>query len=333
MVVHALRLAAADGCLQQALTRLEGASGDVPAGLVEAVPAGSTALVHFTDRLFGPTPERAVDVLETLASRAQLALVLHDVPQPAEGADWYARRRAAYARLAGLGTPLVVASRSEVDLLVAAVGSEDRSSVRRRTTVVPLPVERPPARSWEVGPQPHQATRSSVDLAVLGFLYPGKGLEDAIDVAAALSTTKRPVTVTNYGAAADGHADHAVELERYAAACGVAFRVTGYLSDDALHAAVVGADVPLAPHRHISASGSVNTWLEAGRRPVVRCSPYVAELATRLPGTLTATDDLRSAVAAALATPSTTWLTADIVVGPSWAAAAAAHVDVLLALA
>ncbi len=333
VVVHGLRLAGADARLGAALVRVDSPSGVEPPGLVSAVPAGGGALLHVTDRLFGPTPEHAVGVVDALAARARLALVLHDVPQAAEGGDWYARRRAAYARLASLATLLVVASASEADQLVGGVDPPDRQQVRRRTTVVPLPVERAPS-----GRQPDDhapvpaAGRRPVDLAVLGFLYPGKGVEDAIDIAAALTTDDRAVTVTNDGAAAEGHADYAEELERYAAARGVSFRLTGYLTDADLRRAVLGADVPLAPHRHISASGSVNTWLEAGRRPVVRRSPYVDELAARLPGVVVAADDLQGSVAAAVADPATTWLADDVEVGPSWAEAAAAHVDVLQAL-
>ena len=73
----------------------------------------------------------------------------------------------------------------------------------------------------------------------------------------------------------------------------------------------------------------MNTWVEAGRRPVVRRSPYVDELAARLPGVVTGADDLSSAVAAALADPASTWLGDAVAVGPSWAAAAAAYADLV----
>ncbi|MEO7234135.1 MAG: hypothetical protein ABIW80_02045, partial [Lapillicoccus sp.] len=121
----------------------------------------------------------------------------------------------------------------------------------------------------------------------------------------------------------------AESLARYAAERGVRFRLTGYLSDEELLEAVLRADVPLAPHRHISASGSVNTWVEAGRRPLVRRSPYVDELAARLPGVVTAADDLQTAVAVALVDPTSTWLEDHVEVGPSWATTAAAYADVL----
>ena len=328
VVTHATRLGASDEDLRAVTVVVPAPGGVVPAGLDAAVPDGGTVLLHVTDRLFGASPEEAAQVVSRLADRATLVLSLHDVPQPAEGADWYARRRRAYAQIARAATRLVVPSASEADLLAACLSPADRPEVARRTTVIPLPVERRGAGPGGGRDEPRRED-AGAELAILGFLYPGKGVEDAIDVAAALSSPGREVRVTNYGATAAGHADHADSLARYAAAVGVRFAVTGYLSETDLHAAALSGDVPLAPHRHISASGSVNTWIESGRRPLVRRSPYVTELDRRLPGVVTPTDDLTSAVAGALADPGSTWLAPDVEVGPSWAQAAAAHVAVL----
>ena len=44
--------------------------------------------------------------------------------------------------------------------------------------------------------------------------------------------------------------------------------------------------VPLAPHTHVSASGSINSWIAAGRRPLVPAGRYVSELDRRLPGSV-----------------------------------------------
>jgi len=339
VVVHATRLALANPELRAATVTLAAAeSGRTPPGLDTAVGEGTTAMLHVTDRLFGASPEEAAAVISRLADRSTLVLSLHDVPHPAEGADWYARRRRAYAQIAAAASRLVVSSASETDLLAACLSPADRPATARRTTIIPLPVERRAPVTGVRDPRSDRDDRSDEgeravpharDLAILGFLYPGKGVEDAIDVAAAMNASGREVTVTNYGATAEGHADHAQSLVRYASAAGVRFRVTGYLSDADLQAAVCAADVPLAPHRHISASGSLNTWIESGRRALVRRSPYVAELERRLPGVVTPVDDLTAAVRAALADPASTWVADDAVVGPSWAEAAAAHVAVL----
>ncbi|MEO8830464.1 hypothetical protein [Lapillicoccus sp.] len=327
VVLHATRLAAAHPALEAATLIVPAeTSGRTPAGLGDAVPPGSTAFLHVTDRLFGSDPEQSAQVIRELGSRAVLGLSLHDVPQPAEGEQWYLRRRAAYREFALLATVLVVASNFEKTLLLACLDpGDDAQTVAERTRVIPLPVER--LRS--AGPRVH--TEGS-DVAVLGYLYPGKGLEDVIDAAARLRSRSRRVTVTNYGAAAQGHSDLVGELTARARSVGVEFLVTGYLTDGELAQALGSAGVPVAPHRHISASGSLNTWAAAGRRPIVRRGGYADELDARLPGAVVLADSLEVAIEDALDDPGSTWLQPSTVLGPTWTDAAEAHLRAMAEL-
>jgi glycosyltransferase involved in cell wall biosynthesis len=167
---------------------------------------------------------------------------------------------------------------------------------------------------------------------VLGYLYPGKGVEDVIDAAATMAACGRVVSVVNYGAAAEGHEDLVGQLRDRARRAGVCFRVTGYLGDDELAVALAGAGVPVAPHRHISASGSVNSWIAAGRRPIVRRGGYSVEVADRLPGALVLADSLHDAITAAVDDPGSTHLDPATRVGPTWAQAAQKHADILWGL-
>lgn len=324
VVQHALRLAEADPRLAEAMVRVPAeVSGHTPAGLGAAVPAGSTAMLHVTDRLFGSSPEEAASVLRPLARGSRLALSLHDIPQPAEGVDWYRRRRAAYAEFASLAARVMVASEFEKGLLAACLNVDaDRARVLSSVAVVPLPIE---VDAWP-------ATRgvgSADEIAVLGYLYPGKGVEDVIDAAAVLAGQGIEMTVTNLGSAAEGHEALVTELADRAARVGVRFRVTGYLPDDELSQALSGAVVPVAPHRHISASGSLNRWVAAGRRPIVRRSGYAAEHERRLPGTIVLTDSLVDGIRAALDDAGSTWLADSTRVGPTWAKAAGRHARIL----
>ena len=68
--------------------------------------------------------------------------------------------------------------------------------------------------------------------------------------------------------------------------------------------------VPLAAHRHISASGSIGSWVAAGRRPLVADSRYAQELEQLRPGTITRYDPARlgTAIAAVLTGRVPTWL-------------------------
>ena len=62
--------------------------------------------------------------------------------------------------------------------------------------------------------------------------------------------------------------------------------------------------VPVAAHRHVSASGSINSWIALGRRPIVLAGAYTRELAERMPGVVTLVDDaagLATAIEGALA--------------------------------
>ena len=327
VVRHALHLGASDPFLSQTLVRVPAeVSGHEPPGLRDAVPPGSTALLHVTDRLFGASPEGAAATVRALAAGSTLALSLHDVPQVSEGEEWYRRRRGAYAEFVSVATQLVVASEFEKALLAACVNdADDVEAVMRKTTVVPLPLETAALRHPVQG-------GDAAEIAILGYLYPGKGVEDVIDAAATMAADGRVVSVVNFGAAAEGHEDLVGHLEARAGRAGVGFRVTGYLEDDELAEALAGAGVPVAPHRHISASGSVNSWIAAGRRPIVRRGGYSVEVHERLPGALVLADSLREAITAAVDDPGSTHLDPATRVGPTWAQAAVAHADILRGL-
>jgi hypothetical protein len=312
VVIHAQRLAEAYRPLADVTLRVE-STGTAPAPVAALLGRGPV-LLHVTDRLFGSSPEAAARTVEQVARLAPTVLSLHDIPQVEEGADWFRRRRAAYRRFTAAGVRLVVASRFERDLLVDLVDD----LVAERVRVIPLPLER---GDGPVAPRP------AGEVAVLGFLYPGKGVEDVVDAVA--GCPRLPRVVVNYGASAPGHEDHVETLVRYAAERDVDLRVTGFVPDAELDATLRRAGIPVAPHRHISASGSVGSWVSAGRRPVVRAGGWARELASRLPGVVTVTDSLAGGLAAAVADPASTWLADGVAVGPSWAEAARAHLDVL----
>jgi hypothetical protein len=313
VVTHARHLAEAYQPLLAVTRRVESADA-----LAAFDPHGRPVLLPVTDRLLGATPEAAAEAVERASRTAPLVLALHDVPQPEEGADWFRRRREAYRRFVGAATRVVVASHSERRMLAGLLDPDEAARLDRVARVVPLPIE----RVWTARP-----VASADEVAVLGFLYPGKGVEDVVDAVAARPGLPR--VVTNYGAAAAGHEDHVATLVRYAADRGVEFRVTGYLDEDLLYRTLATAGIPVAPHRHVSASASVGTWVAAGRRPVVRDVGWFRELAARLPGTVTVATSLPDALVAAAADPASTWLADDVEVGPPWRAAARAHVAVL----
>ncbi len=280
-------------------------------------------MLQVTDRLLGSSPEEAARVVGAVSRRATLALALHDLPQPAEGGSWYRRRRDAYADMTDAADVVVVASEHERDCL-------DRC--RREAGVAPLPAGRVVVVPLPIEPGSDQAPPRGVqetEVAVLGYLYPGKGVDEVVAAAARLRRAGRNVRVTCLGAPAEGHAEHAAELVAGARRAGVPFRVTGFVPEAELDSRLRTVGVPVAPHRHISASGTINAWLEAGRRPITLPSPYARELADRLPRALNLVDDLETGIIDALDRPDRTWLGSDVVLGPSTREAARRHADLL----
>ncbi|GAB47363.1 hypothetical protein [Mobilicoccus pelagius] len=277
--------------------------------------------LHLTDHLLAPTAGECAEIFVALAARHPVSLTLHDLPQPADGPGRYERRRAAYARMAEASRGVVVASDHERALLTTALAEEGRAAPP--IVVVPLPLDPPDPR----GPVSPAGPRS---LAVFGWLYPGKGHADALEALATLGGDAADVGLVALGEVSPGHEDEAHTLRRRAHELGRTVTVTGHLPDDAVRDALRTAWIPVAPHRHVSASGSIGSWLAAGRRPLVPTGTYVDEIESRCPGASfrygpgTDHPDLAAAARAALADPSLTWLDPGARLTPDGDGAAAA---------
>ena len=126
--------------------------------------------------------------------------------------------------------------------------------------------------------------------------------------------------LTALGRPSDGHADLVGQLSALGP-----LTVTGFVPDGELAARLRAASVPLAPHRAVSASGSIGSWLAAGRRPLVPDVPYTREFAERCPGALVLYDELAPALAAALADQASTWLPPGTPTGADLVATVAAY--------
>lgn len=229
---------------------------------------GGAEAVHvtFTDHLFGPSPEQAVDaVLEAVAGR-RFSVSFHDVPQPGEGAQRFARRAPAYRRLAAASDVAVTNSRHEAKFFDTPV------------EVVPLPLPTAPV----VDERPEAGT-----VGVLGFIYPGKGH-------AVMAEAAGDLRVRALGGFSAGHEDMRLP--------GV--EVTGYLSEDQLWREMARIAVPVCPHLHVSASGSMMRWLAAGRRVLVADNDYSREVAKNFPGQVHLVTDWAADIARAAADPS-----------------------------
>ena len=203
--------------------------------------------------------------IRELARGRRLWLGLHDVPQEGEGAERLARRRACYAAACDVGIP------GDGGIEGTVVNSDHEASFfDAATTVIRLPI---PVIDSPFDPEPGS-------VGVLGFLYPGKGHEDLI---AALPEA----TLRFLGAVSAGHEEWADRL--VASARNV--ELTGWLTDDELAREIGRIAVPVCPHRHFSASGSLMTWLGAGRKVLVTDSDYAREIDAWLPGRVTLVEE------------------------------------------
>ena len=256
----------------------------------DLAPVSADAVhVQFTDALFGPDIASAATAFERWRSCVDgpVVVTLHDVPGADDDRDRDARRTAGYARVVQAADAVVVSAEHEA------------ARLRHLTTpwVVPLLVPRLAAS----GPVPDWAGPPSV--GVLGFVYPGKGHDVALEVAA-----EHGVRCVVAGGPSPGHEPLVAALRHRAEALGVDLHVTGGLTEADLHAAARAVTAPLAAYRTLGASGSLATWHAACRRPVVTASDYARELDRRWPGCVRITDDVLSAVGLALADPGSTWL-------------------------
>jgi glycosyltransferase involved in cell wall biosynthesis len=276
---------------------------------------GDAAGLHlqFTDRVFGATPEDAAEAVRTIVATADRAglrvtATLHDLPQPSDGRN-HQRRTTAYADVCARVHAVVVSSEHERALL--------GGYAPQRVAVIPLPVTF--IFSEQTVPQ-------SLSVGIFGFVYPGKGHLEVLD---ALSGGVDDIELIVIGEVSQGHDDLVDTLHRRADTAQVRFRLTGHVPDSDVAEVLRGVTVPVTPHRHISASGSINSWLTAGRRPLAPANRYTEEIMGRNPEALQLYPDtaagLRTAISRALDDPALTWLPESAVLTPSAEDAAAQY--------
>lgn len=276
---HAAALA---GPRRRSLTSVGPGARDLASALADA--AGPVHL-HLTDHLLGDDAGAVARGLDVLAEAPRpVHLTLHDIPQRAEGEARYERRRDVYRRLVGLAASVQVCSEHERDLLE---GMTDRPV----DAVVRLPIDVAPDAASVVTPQ-----MQAGPVGMLGFVHPGKNPGAALAAAARAGRDLRLL-----GALGPGHDDLLDALRAQAATAGVRCELTGHLTEAEMDAQIASISVPLAPYRHVSASGSIGRWIAAGRRPVVLRNPWVEELARHAPWSvrIVDADGLADAVVAA----------------------------------
>lgn len=258
--------------------------------------AGTPVHAHVTDRLWGASPEAATEAVTALARRHPLTVTLHDVPQASDGERNRPRRRAFYRAVVEAARAVAVNSAHERDLL------REEGVWDGAVQIVPLPVE-------TSAPSASVALDDAV--GVLGYFYPGKGHDEALAATVAAGMGR----LTVLGRASEGHAGDLEAFVRRAGDAGVEVEVTGWLDDADMVQRARRVAVPVIAHRHVSASGSLASWVGWGRRPIAVRNRYVDEMASLRPGTLAVVEEhaLAAEVATARADADRTWHRLDAV--------------------
>ncbi|MDQ1135670.1 hypothetical protein QE410_000469 [Microbacterium sp. SORGH_AS 1204] len=254
------------------------------------LPAGTPLHAHVTDRLWGASPEEAGRTVVALAHRHPLTVTLHDVPQASDGERNRPRRQAFYRAVTASARAVAVNSAHERELL------REEGVWDGPVAVVPLPVETVESSASV----PHDDA-----VGVLGFFYPGKGHDEALAATVAAGMSR----LTVLGRASDGHAADLDAFVRRADDAGVIVEVTGWLDEPEMIARARRVAVPVIAHRHVSASGSLASWIGWGRRPLAVRNRYVDEMVALRPGALRVVepDALAEEVAAARVDARRTW--------------------------
>ncbi|MDJ0392866.1 hypothetical protein QMK17_05925 [Rhodococcus sp. G-MC3] len=278
--------------------------------------------VHVTDRLFGRTPAHATAALSTMIRGIgrPVSVTLHDLPQHSDGSGMVARA-AFYRDVAEHAAGVVVSSQHEASLF------REHVSERIDPEVVPLMIETPVIET----PMIVRASEGPRTVGVLGFVYPGKGHAEAMDAAKELPAD---IGFVALGMPSPGHEYLVDELRSAADRSGRSFEITGFLDDEELRARAATITVPVAYHRHLSASGSINTWIACGRKPLVPRGSYTEELNARSPGVVTLHEDgqdaLRASMSDAVDDPARTWIAPSVSPVPSAADVARMYDDFFL---
>ncbi len=250
--------------------------------------------IHVTDRIFGASPEEAADRVIRMAANRHLTVTLHDLPQPSDGELNLRRRSEAYRRIAHAAASVAVNSVHELALFTRYIDS----SPANPPAVIALGSRTRKPSFKHSASNPMGAAQGPVIL-LAGFIYPGKGHEEVIRAAAQLGVRLHAdgvhptLRVRALGAVSAGHDIEQRRLSNLGTALGIRFEVSGFLDDVDYNAELAKPGIPVAAHQHISASRTMLDWVDAGRKPLVRASPYALEMDRLRPGTLTIFDSER----------------------------------------
>ena len=142
--------------------------------------------------------------------------------------------------------------------------------------------------SWPLRPEEARARLGLADrriVTLLGFVYGRKGHRYAVEAVPHLP--EDVVMVYAGGPVAGRSFVHDLALAKAEElGLGDRFRITGYLSEEELETWIAATHLAILPFTDLSASGSMSSWIAAGKPMLVSDLPSVREYEPRAPGAL-----------------------------------------------
>jgi glycosyltransferase involved in cell wall biosynthesis len=281
--------------------RLDERTGHLPS-LGRELAAADAVVLQWSRRGWGGQGRSLIRLLRfRRAYRGPLVATLHDVfDREGLRERWIDPDAWSLRWLGRTADRLIVHSRVELERLAGIVP-------QRVLRVVPHFVE---ARQL---PLEGEAARARLGLSgrrvvtLLGFVYGRKGHRYALE---ALPELPEDVVMVYAGGPVAGRS-YVHDLAVRTAAelrLGERFRITGYLSEEDLETWMAATHLAILPFTDLSASGSLSSWIAAGKPMLATDLPGFREYDERVPGSLRffwppEPGPLARAIAAALAEP------------------------------
>jgi len=260
---------------------LEGRAGGLATHGRRFTDAGAdVVLMQWNRRGWGRGPrsvKRFLDFRRTW--RGPLVATLHDVfDRPRIRDRWLVPEAWSLRMLGRSADRLIVHSEVEVERLRGIVPAE-------KLRVIPHFVEE---RTLALSPAEARAHLGIADrrvVTILGFIYGRKGHKPTVDAIPALPPD---VLVVFAGGPVAGRDKVLAYVRQKRTELGIEdrLRITGYLSEEEMETWIAASHLALLPFRDLSASGSLSTWIAAGKPLLVSDLPGFREYAARVPEAL-----------------------------------------------
>lgn len=242
--------------------------------------------LQWNKRGWGKGPRAAYRFLDLRrAYRGPLVVTLHDVFDRETAKErWLDADTWSLRLVARSADRLIVHSEVEVERLA---GIAPASKIR----VVPHFVEERNLPLSAEAARAHLGIAGRRVVTLLGFIYGRKGHGDLVE---AVPHLPPDVLIAFAGGAVAGREGLMRRVQKRVAELGVddRVRITGYLSEDDMETWIAATHLAALPFRDLSASGSLSTWIAAGKPVVVSDLPGFHEYDRLAPGAIRFFDGL-----------------------------------------